>query len=191
MRARWEDPHTAARLESSTLTELGSGPQTFRQTASTQGSTGSVGSHFIRGDAACSWPYADIVSRPTKSSYKPALVLATGLLAVIGVAAAGYGVLELLATNASRAVVGSGAAIILLAYAALLFAVARGVLRGRRWSRAPAIATQLIQIPVAWSFRGGETTWFAALLAAVSLTIIICLLLPSSTRIFTTEQESG
>ena len=131
------------------------------------------------------------MSRPTKSSYKPALVLATGLLAVIGVAAAGYGVLELLATNASRAVVGSGAAIILLAYAALLFAVARGVLRGRRWSRAPAIATQLIQIPVAWSFRGGETTWFAALLAAVSLTIIICLLLPSSTRIFTTEQESG
>ena len=132
-----------------------------------------------------------MVSRPTKSSYKPALALATGLLAVIGAAAAGYGVLELLATNASRAVVGSGAAIILLAYAVLLFAVARGVLRGRRWSRAPAIATQLIQIPVAWSFRGGETTWFAALLAAVSLTIIICLLLPSSTRIFTNEQESG
>lgn len=132
-----------------------------------------------------------MVSRPTKSSYNPALVLATALLAVIGTAAAGYGVLELLATNASRAVVGSGAAIILLAYAVLLFAVARGVLRGRRWSRAPAIATQLIQIPVAWSFRGGETTWFAALLAAVSLTIIICLLLPSSTRIFTSEQESG
>ena len=130
------------------------------------------------------------MSRTTKSSYNPALVLATGLLAVIGVAAAGYGVLELLATNASRAVVGSGAAIILLAYAVLLFAVARGVLRGRRWSRAPAIATQLIQIPVAWSFRGGETTWFALLLGAASLTVIVCLLLPSSTRIFTAEPES-
>ena len=131
------------------------------------------------------------MSRPTKSSYNPALALAAGLLAVIGMTAAGFGVLELLATNASRAVVGSGAAIILLAYAVLLFAVARGVLRGRRWSRAPAIATQLIQMPVAWSFRGGETTWVAFLLGAVSLTVIVCLLLPSSTRIFTGEQEAG
>ncbi len=131
-----------------------------------------------------------MVSRPSKSSYNPALTLAAGLLGVIGAVSAGYGVLELMATNASRAVVGSGAAIILLAYAVLLVAVARGVLLGRRWSRAPAIATQLIQLPVAWSFRGGETTWFAVLLAAVSLTVVICLLLPTSTRIFVGEQEA-
>ncbi|GAA3714692.1 hypothetical protein GCM10022204_37360 [Microlunatus aurantiacus] len=131
------------------------------------------------------------MSRSTKSSIYPALALAAGLLTVIGVASAGYGVLELLATRASRAVVGSGAAIILLGYAVLLIAVARGVFRGRRWSRAPAIATQLIQLPVAWSFRGGETTWFAALLGAVSLTVIVCLLLPSSTRVFTAGQDTG
>ena len=131
------------------------------------------------------------MSRSTKSSIYPALALAAGLLTVIGVASAGYGVLELLATRASRAVVGSGAAIILLGYAVLLIAVARGVFRGRRWSRAPAIATQLIQLPVAWSFRGGETTWFAALLGAVSLIVIVCLLLPSSTRVFTAGQETG
>lgn len=130
-----------------------------------------------------------MVSRPTKSSYYPALTLAAGLLTVVGVAAAGYGVLELLATRASRAVVGSGAAIILLAYAVLLVAVARGVVRGRRWSRAPAIATQLIQLPVAWSFRGGETTWFAALLGVVSLVVVVCLLLPTSTAVFTAGQE--
>ena len=102
-----------------------------------------------------------------------------------------YGVLELIETRASRAVVGSGAAIILLAYAALLIVVARGVFHGRRWSRAPAIATQLIQLPIAWSFRGGETTWFAVLLAVVSLTVIVSLLLPSSTRVFVGEPESG
>ncbi|HEU5484401.1 MAG TPA: hypothetical protein VFU98_05805 [Microlunatus sp.] len=112
------------------------------------------------------------------------MALATALLAVIGAASAVYGVLELVDTRASRAVVGSGAAIILLAYAALLIAVARGVFLGRRWSRAPAIATQLIQLPIAWSFLGGETTWFALVLGAVSLTIIVCLLLPSSTRVF-------
>jgi uncharacterized membrane protein (DUF2068 family) len=128
------------------------------------------------------------VSPAPKSSYHPALALATALLAVIGAASAVYGVLELIETRASRAVVGSGAAIILLAYAALLFAVARGVFRGRRWSRAPAIATQLIQLPIALSFRGGETTWFAVLLGAVSLTVIVCLLLPSSTRAFVGDQ---
>ncbi len=131
-----------------------------------------------------------MVSRPTKSTNYPALTLAAGLLVVVGVASAGYGVLELLATRASRAVVGSGAAIILLGYAVLLIAVARGVFRGRRWSRAPAIATQLIQLPVAWSFRGGETSWFAALLGAVSLTVVVCLLLPTSTRVFTDEQDA-
>ena len=131
------------------------------------------------------------MSRSTKSSIYPALALAAGLLTVIGVASAGYGVLELLATRASRAVVGSGAAIILLGYAVLRIGVARGVFRGRRWSRAPAIATQLIQLPVAWSFRGGETTWFAALLGAVSLIVIVCLLLPSSTRVFTAGQDTG
>jgi uncharacterized membrane protein (DUF2068 family) len=131
--------------------------------------------------------YPDIVSRSTKSSYHPALTLATALLAVIGAASAVYGVLELIETRASRAVVGSGAAIILLAYAALLMVVARGVRRGRRWSRAPAIATQLIQLPIAWSFRGGQTSWFALLLAAASLTVIVCVLLPSSTRVFVSE----
>lgn len=130
-----------------------------------------------------------MVSRTTKSSRSAALTLATALLIVVGAASAVYGVLELLETRASRAVVGSGAAIILLAYAAMLFVVARGIFRGRRWSRAPAIATQLIQLPIAWSFRGGQSTWFAVLLGAVSLTVIVCLLLPSSTKVFTAEQD--
>ena len=133
--------------------------------------------------------YADLVSQATKSSYLPALTLAAALLTVIGAASAVYGVMELIATRASRAVVGSGAAIILLAYAGLLVMVARGVLRSRRWSRAPAVATQLIQLPIAWSFRGGQTTWFALVLGLVSVTIIVCLLLPTSTQAFVGEEQ--
>jgi len=143
------------------------------------------------GDRADRESYSDMVSQTTKSSRFPALTLAAALLTVIGLASAVYGVLELLETRASRAVVGSGAAIILLAYAALLVVVARGVFRGRRWSRAPAIATQLIQLPIAWSFRGGESTWFALLLGAASLTVIVSLLLPSSTRVFVAESEQA
>lgn len=119
------------------------------------------------------------------------MALAAGLLTVVSLACAGFGVLALIETRASRTVVGSGAAIILLAYAVLLVFVARGVVHGRRWSRAPAIATQLIQLPIAWSYWGGQTTWFALLLGAVSLTIIVCLLLPSSTQVFVAEQAAA
>lgn len=83
---------------------------------------------------------------------------------------------------------GSGVGILMVAYAVFLLAVARGVWRGRRWSRAPAIATQLIQLPIAWSFHGGQTTWFSYLLGAFSLTVVICLLMPSSTKIFLGNQ---
>ncbi|MDN5770206.1 MAG: hypothetical protein L0H24_04845, partial [Microlunatus sp.] len=99
---------------------------------------------------------------------------------MIGTGSALYGVLELVSTRASREVVGSGTGIVLLGYAALLMGAARGVFLGRRWSRGPAVATQLIQLPIGWSFRGGGTWWFAALLVAASLTILVCLLLPSS-----------
>ena len=117
----------------------------------------------------------------------PALLLAGVLLAVIAVLSVGFGVLELTQIRASRPVVGSGAAIIMLGYGVFLLAVARGVLRGRRWSRAPGVATQLLQLPIAWSFRGGETAWFAVALGAVSLCVLVCLLLPSSTAVFVPE----
>lgn len=104
------------------------------------------------------------------------------LLGLIAIVAAGLGVLEAMNIRPHRAVVGVGAAILLLAYAVGLGVVIRGLLQLRAWSRGPAVATQVVQLPVAYSFLGGSTTWIAVLLAAVSLTVIVCLVLPSSTR---------
>jgi len=117
------------------------------------------------------------------------LLLAAGLLALVAVASAAYGVAELFAIRANRPVVGAGAAILFFGYALLLGAVARGVAAGRRWSRAPALATSLIQLLVAWSFRGGGTWWFGLVLAVVSATVIVCVLIPSSTAIFVPESQ--
>ena len=39
---------------------------------------------------------------------------------------------------------------------------------------------QLIQLGVAWSFRGGETTWVAIALAVVALVVLAGLLHPAS-----------
>ncbi len=107
------------------------------------------------------------------------------LLVTEALAALAFGLLAGADIHRNRIIVGAGTALLMLGYAVLLGAAARGVWRGRRWSRGPTIATQLIQLPVAWSFVGGQTTWLALLLAGVSITTLVCVLLPSSTAIFT------
>jgi len=112
------------------------------------------------------------------------LALAAVLLALEAAAAIVFGLVAATGIHRNRIVVGAGTAVLMVGYGALLGAAARGVWRGRRWSRGPTAATQLIQLPVAWSFVGGQTTWLALLLATASVVTLICLLLPSSTAIF-------
>ena len=114
----------------------------------------------------------------------PALALAAALLAALGAVALVFAALQIAATNPIRPVVGIGTALLLLGYAVLLVAVARGVYLGRRWSRGPSVATSLLQVLVAWSFAGGETWWVALGLAGLSVAVLVCLLLPSSTAVF-------
>ena len=112
------------------------------------------------------------------------LGLAAVLLTVEAAAAIVFGVVAATNMHSNRVVVGAGTAVLMVGYGALLAAAAWGVWRGRRWSRGPTIATQLIHLPVAWSFVGGQTTWLALLLATMSVLTLICLLMPSSTALF-------
>jgi uncharacterized membrane protein (DUF2068 family) len=112
------------------------------------------------------------------------LALAAVLVAVEAAAAIVFGVSAAMSMHRNRVVVGAGTAVLMAGYGALLASAAWGLWRGRRWSRGPTIATQLIQLPVAWSFVGGQTTWLALLLATVSVLTLICLLVPSSTAVF-------
>ena len=95
-----------------------------------------------------------------------------------------FGVLEIGQIRSSRAVVGVGVSAVMLGYGLLLVAVARGVLRGRRWSRAPAVATQLIVLPIAWSFRAAPTTSVGLAMGVVAAAVLIGLLHPRSTDVF-------
>lgn len=105
------------------------------------------------------------------------------LVGLEGVAAAAIGVIEALSIRPERLVVGAGSALLLVAYAALLLGIAWGLKGRRRWTRGPAIATQLIQLPIAWSFQDGATWWVALLLAAAAVAVIVCLVVPSSTAV--------
>lgn len=109
------------------------------------------------------------------------LLVAAGLIAVQALAAIGFALVEATQIQGSRWVVGVGTAALMVLYGAFLLLVARGLTRSRRWSRGPAVATQLLHLPIAWSFAQGATWWVALVLGVMSLAALICLVLPSST----------
>ena len=112
------------------------------------------------------------------------IVVAAVLLALEGLVGLGYAGIAVGQIRMSRAVVGVGVAILMAAFGLLLLVVARGVFLGRRWSRGPAVVAQLILLPIAWSFRGGVTTWVSLTLAALAIAVLIGLLHPRPTAVF-------
>jgi hypothetical protein len=103
---------------------------------------------------------------------------------VEALSALAYAALEIGQIRMSRPVVGVGVTILMAAFGLLLLLVARGVFRGRRWSRGPAVATQLILLPLAWSFKGGSTTWVSVVLAVLAFAVLVGVLHPRSTAVF-------
>ena len=112
------------------------------------------------------------------------IVVAAVLLALEGLIGLGYAGIAVGQIRMSRAVVGLGVAILMAAFGLLLLVVARGVFLGRRWSRGPAVVAQLILLPIAWSFRGGVTTWVSVVLAVLAIAVLVGLLHPRSTAVF-------
>nr|WP_245684488.1 hypothetical protein [Streptomyces roseoverticillatus] len=75
--------------------------------------------------------------------------------------------------------------ITVLALAALPLAAARGLWLLRRWSRGPAMATQIMALPVAWTLYnggGGAMIAGAVLLAAVAVGTLVLLVNPTATE---------
>ena len=103
-------------------------------------------------------------------------MVAAVLLALEGLIGLGYAGIAVGQIRMSRAVVGLGVAYLMAAFGLLLLVVARGVFLGRRWSRGPAVVTQLILLPLAWSFKGGATTWVSVVLAVVAIAALVGLL---------------
>jgi len=112
------------------------------------------------------------------------LLLAAVLIVIEALSALAFAVLESGQVQMSRPGIGVGVAVLMGGFGLLLLIVARGVLRGRRWSRGPAVAMQLILLPVAWSFYGGETTWVTYTLGATAIATLVGLLHPRSTAVF-------
>lgn len=110
----------------------------------------------------------------------PPLTVAASLVAVEAVLFVILSVAELLDLESSKAVMGATTAVFFLAYGAGLALCAWAIWRLRSWGRAPIVVAQLIQLLVAWSFRGGETTWVAVGLAVVAVIVLAGVFHPQS-----------
>jgi hypothetical protein len=118
---------------------------------------------------------------PLPQGGRPApLAVAASLTAVEAVIFVVLAVAELADFEASKAVMGATTALFFLGYGAGLALCAWGVWRLASWGRAPIVVAQLIQIFLAWSFWGGETTWVAVVLALVAAIVLAGVFHPQS-----------
>ena len=124
---------------------------------------------------------------PTSPITRPAdapapLVVAASLTAVEGLVLGGYAVLELVSLSAGRVTMGVTTAGFFAACAVGLLWCAWQLTRAAPWARSPVVLAQLIQLGLAWNFRGGETTLIAVGLTLVALLVLAGLFHPASMK---------
>ncbi|MFI0775059.1 hypothetical protein [Streptomyces sp. NPDC021212] len=115
------------------------------------------------------------------------LTVAAALAAVEGLVLVGFGVYVLimgLAGNPESPEQAETLGITVLALALLPLLAARGLWLRRRWSRGPAMITQLMALPVAWTLvqNGGGLIAAGALTAVAALTVLALLINPTATE---------
>lgn len=107
------------------------------------------------------------------------LVAAQGFLLV---AIAGFYVVEMVVATASTLLGAALSALLSLLAGAALLAVARGLHRGRRWARSPALLTQLLLVPVAVELLQGPGWYVGGPLLVWAVAVAVLLFLPGVAR---------
>ena len=108
------------------------------------------------------------------------LSVAASLVAVEGGVLVLLAGAELASLSTARMTMGLTTAAFFAVYGAALLGCGLLLVRRVAFGRSPALLAQLIQLGLAWSFRGGATTWVAVVLALVALVVIAGLLHPAS-----------
>ena len=111
---------------------------------------------------------------PTPLRIAGAVVLLEALTLVV------FSVAELFNLTSERAAMGVSTSLFFVVYAVAISLCAWQMVRLSSWARSPVVLAQLIQLGVAWSFRGGETTWVALVLAVVAAAVLGCIFHPES-----------
>ncbi|QKV92631.1 hypothetical protein HUT19_13455 [Streptomyces sp. NA02950] len=119
---------------------------------------------------------------------RPARITAAAVLAAVeGVVLVGFGVYVLimgLTGDPDSPQQAEMLGVTVLALAALPLVAARGLLLRRRWSRGPAMITQLMALPVAWTLvqNGGGLIAAGAATGIAALAVLALLINPTATE---------
>jgi hypothetical protein len=116
------------------------------------------------------------------------LKVAGGLVLLESLALVVLSVAELFNLTADRATMGVSTSLFFVVYAVAIALCAWRLTLLDSWARSPVVLAQLIQLGVAWSFRGGETTWVALLLAIVAVATLGGIFHPESMRALSPEE---
>lgn len=122
------------------------------------------------------------VAAPTPLKVAGALVLLESLALIV------LSVAELFNLTSERATMGVSTSLFFVVYAVAIALCAWRLTQLDSWARSPVVLAQLIQLGVAWSFRGGETTWVALLLAIVAVATIGGIFHPESMQALSPEE---
>jgi len=120
-----------------------------------------------------------MTSQPSGEPPAP-LTVAVSLTAIEGVVLVMLGILEVANSSSSRVALAITTTVFFVGYGVALGFCAWSTYRGSSWARSPIVLTQLIQLGVAWSFRGDPTTLLAVGLVVVSLVVLAGVLHPAS-----------
>ena len=117
------------------------------------------------------------------------LLVAASLAAVEGAVFVLYGVVELASVSADRRAVALTTGAFFGGYGAALIGCAWALSRLGGWARSPVVLAQLLQLGVAWSFRGGDTTLVALFLAVVSVLVLLGVFHPASLAALSDDED--
>ena len=120
-----------------------------------------------------------MVTEPRPPTY---LRVAAGLVALQAVGMLALAGVELASFSTTRVALGVTTAAFFVGVGVALGLCARGLARVDPWARSPVVVAQLLQLLMAWSFRGGATTAVSIGLAVFALVVLVCVLHPASTR---------
>ena len=114
-------------------------------------------------------------------NHKPApLLVACSLTAIEGALLVMYAVAELFNLDSERVTMGLTTSAFFSLYGGGLLLCAWSAYRLSSWSRAPMVGAQLVQLGVAFSFWGGNTTPIAIAVGVVALLVLAGVLHPAS-----------
>lgn len=113
----------------------------------------------------------------------PVTVRVAAAVAVVqGVALLVLTGLELAALSTQRLVMGLTTAGFFALAGVVLLGCAWGLAQGRIWARGPILMAQLVQLGVAWSFRGATTAVVAGVLAVIAVVGLVAIAHPATSR---------